>query len=63
MNIEQIVHHLEIQRAKELMACKNLVAVVLNFILSVTSATLMIAETRSREDEWKGKEVETNPSK
>lgn len=45
------------------MACMNLVAVMLNFILSVTSATLMIAETRSREDEWKGKEEETNPSK
>lgn len=62
MNIEQTVHPLEIQRPKVLMACMNLVAVVLCFILSVISAILMIAETGDREDEWKGKEVETNLS-
>lgn len=44
------------------MSCLDLVAVILEVTLLVTSAPLTTAETHSREDEHKERKVETNPS-
>lgn len=46
----------------ELLCCMGLVAVISKLTLSLSSSPLTTAETHIGEDEWREKEVETNPS-